>query len=133
HLCVGDLGNKALGRMQDAQPLVVLANAILHGWPLGRPLEYVHVPLAAGDEPAPLDEAFYEPLSQLWLPADVRFIAGFVHEASSVDEHRRLLGVIEGQLGRRVDVAAACGLGRRTPETAGITIDRAIELVRDPV
>ena len=133
HLCLGDLGNKALGRMWDAQLLVVLANAILRSWPSGRPLEYVHAPLAAGDDPAPRDEAFYQPLSQLRLPADVRFIAGFVHEASSADEHRRILGVIEGQLGCRVDVATACGLGRRTPEAAAITMDRAAELVHDPV
>ena len=133
HLCVGDLGNQALGRMRDAQPLVVLANAILRGWPSGRPLEYLHAPFAAGDEPAPHDQTFYEPLSQLRLPTDVRFIAGFVHEASSADEHRRILGIIESQLGRRVDVATACGLGRRTPEAAATTMDRAAELVHDPV
>jgi len=132
HLCLGDLGNKALGHLRDTGPLVALTNAIVRGWPLDRPLEYVHAPFAAGDEPAPADPAFYEPLSALRLPADVRFVAGFVHERSSSDEQRRILRVIEDQLGRRVDVATACGLGRRTVTAAAATMDRAAELVHEP-
>ncbi|MGH3713827.1 MAG: hypothetical protein ACRDT4_10270 [Micromonosporaceae bacterium] len=128
HLCVGDLGNKALGRMKDAAPLVTLANAIVKRWPQGRPLEYVHAPFAAGDDAAPLDEAFYRPLAKLRLPESVRFVAGFVHEDRDLDEHRQILSVIERHLGRRVDLATACGLGRRDAEAAYRTMDIAAEL-----
>ncbi len=132
HLCVGDLGNKALGRMRDTRPLVTLTNAIVRRWPHGRPLAYVHVPLAAGDQPAPLDEAFYRPLSRLRLPPDVRFVAGFVHEHGSLDDQRHILRGVEHRLGRRVDVATACGLGRRTPDAAAIAMEMAGRLARDP-
>jgi hypothetical protein len=91
-------------------------------------LEFVHAPFAAGEDPAPLDEAYYRPLSKLRLPADVRFIAGFVHEGLDVEANRRILGIIERLLGRRVDVATACGLGRRSREAAYQTMDLAAEL-----
>ena len=128
HLCVGDLAHKALGRMRDASPLVTLANALAKRWPAGRPLEYVHAPFAAGEEPAPLDEAFYRPLAGLRLPPGVRFVAGFVHEARDLEQNRRVLGLVEKHAGRTVDLATACGLGRRTPEAAHRTMDLAAEL-----
>jgi len=65
HLCLGDLGNKALARLADASPVTELANAIVAGWPAGHDLEYVHVPLAAGDEAPPLLEEYYAPLARL--------------------------------------------------------------------
>jgi hypothetical protein len=49
----------------------------------------------------------------LGLPADTRFIAGFLHESLDTDAHLELLARIERLTGREVDVAAACGLGRR--------------------
>lgn len=128
HLCLGDLGHRALGRMRDVGPLVALANALLKRWPTGRPLEYVHAPFAAGIDPAPLDEAYYRPLAKLRLPDDVRFAAGFVHEDGDLDQHRRIRDIIERQLSRRVDLSAACGLGRRTPEAAHRTMEISAEL-----
>jgi hypothetical protein len=50
HLCLGDLGHKALCALRDTRPVVELANAIVRRWPAGRPLEYVHAPLAAGQD-----------------------------------------------------------------------------------
>jgi hypothetical protein len=118
HLCLGDLGHQALGRLRDTGPLVLLANAIGSRWPDGRSLEYVHAPLAAGEDPPPADPAFYRPLRRLALPDGTRFVAGLLHEGRSVDELRPLLAEIESLLGRWVDVAAACGLGRRSPQAA---------------
>jgi hypothetical protein len=129
HLCLGDLGHRAFATPTDADPAVVLANAIATRWPRNRPLEFVHAPFAAAEKPAPLDPAFYAPLSRLRLPDGVRFVAGFVHENRDLDEHRRILSMIEARLGRQVDVATACGLGRRTPETAYHTMDLAAQLV----
>lgn len=113
HLCLGDLGHKALGKLRDTAPLVRLTNAIVQRWPAERPLEYVHAPLAAGEDPPVLGQSFYRPLGELRLPAETRFVAGFLHEACPLDELRQILDEIESHLGHSVDVAASCGLARR--------------------
>jgi hypothetical protein len=113
HLCLGDFHHTAYGKMRDVRPIVLLANAIAAGFPEDRVLEYIHAPFAAAKEPPIEDPAFYEPLRQLDLPQDTRFIAGFLHESLDTAAHQKLLARIEGLAGREVDVAAACGLGRR--------------------
>ncbi|WP_163507056.1 hypothetical protein [Fodinicola acaciae] len=125
HLCLGDLGHKALSGLKSAAPLVRLANAIADGWPAGRELRYVHAPLAAGEDPPVTDRAFYAPLAGLRLAEGTRFVAGFLHEDRTVDEQRRLLETIDGIVGYPVDVAASCGLGRRSDEAAFATMDQA--------
>ncbi len=134
HLCVGDMNHRALAKLTDVTPLVRLANAIAHAWPTGRPLEFVHAPFAAAvlPPPAPATDVgarFYAPLSGLRLPAATRFIAGFIHETRPIAEQRETLALIESLVGRRVDVATSCGLGRRDRDAALATIDRARELV----
>jgi hypothetical protein len=130
HLCVGDFHHKAFGKMRDARPLVLLANAVAAAFPAGRVLEFVHAPFAAAVEPPIEDETFYEPLRDLRLPDDVRFIAGFLHESLDLGAHQELLARIESLTGREVDVAAACGLGRRpTPEQAFEAMREAAALI----
>ncbi|GAA2211739.1 hypothetical protein GCM10009850_071990 [Nonomuraea monospora] len=129
HLCVGDLGNKALRPLGSASALVALVKALLRYWPQGRPLEYVHVPLAAGDQPPPLDENFYRGLSALaGMPSRVRFVAGLAHEGQDAGEQRAILERVERLLERPVDVASACGLGRRSPQDARRALERAAAL-----
>ena len=67
HLCLGDMNHRPLGRAADAAPLVALANAVAGRWPAGRPLHFVHLPLAAADDPPSLDPAYYAPLAGLRL------------------------------------------------------------------
>jgi hypothetical protein len=130
HLCLGDFHHKAYGPMHDARPLVLLANALAAGWPDGRTLDYVHAPFAAASEPPIADERFYAPLAELDLPAATRFIAGFIHESLDLDAHGALLERIERLAGREVDVAAACGLGRRPePDQAWDAMSKAVALV----
>ncbi|MFB9903654.1 hypothetical protein [Allokutzneria oryzae] len=128
HLCVGDLNNKALGRLKDAGALVTLSNAIAAAWPAGRTLEYVHAPLAAGDLPPVVDEAFYRPLNRIALPQGTRFVAGLAHESQDLDVQRRLLALVERLVGGSVDVACACGLGRRSPAQAVEAMARCTRL-----
>lgn len=129
HLCLGDLNHKAMVRLRDARPLVLLANAMARRWPAGRSLEYVHAPFAAGERPACLDPAFYRPLRKLALPDTTRFVAGLLHESQGLDEQRQVLAIVEDQVGRAVDLGAACGLGRRTPEQAAAVMDQASALI----
>ncbi len=136
HLCVGDMNHRALANLKDVTPLVQLANAIARAWPDGRSLEFVHAPFAAAVLPPPPPSTaagtrFYRPLRGLRLPTRTRFIAGFVHEARPLEEQQETLALIESLVGRRVDVATSCGLGRRERDAALATIDRARELVAE--
>jgi hypothetical protein len=128
HLCLGDMNNRAFGTMTDVSPLVLLANAIIDNWPAGRTLELLHAPFAAADQPATTDPTFYSALRDLRLPADVRFAAGFAHEAQSLEDQRRIRTVIDDHLGRPVVISSACGLGRRSEAAGRAVLQRTAEL-----
>ena len=118
HLCLGDLRQRALADPANAGTAVLLANAIMADWAPDRSLEYVHVGLAAGSRPPTLEPDYYAPLRTLWIPPEVRFIGGFIHEKRSIAELMAIRDELEHLLGRTVDVAASCGLGRRDLEAA---------------
>ena len=124
HLCLGDMNHRALGKITDAGPLVQLANAAVRRWPAGWPLEYVHAPLAAADNPPTADPAFYQPLSDLRLGPDVRFIAGFAHEDQDERTQVSIRQMIEDAVGQPVGISTSCGLGRRQPDAALAAMDR---------
>jgi len=128
HLCLGDMNHRAFGRMKDVAPLVALTQAIVAAWPAGRPLEFVHAPFAAADDPPPTTESFYAPLAALKLPSETRFIAGFAHEDQSLEDQLRVMGMLEKLLDRPVDIASSCGLGRRAAADARRTLERTAEL-----
>lgn len=125
HLCLGDMNHRALARMRDVRPLVQLANAIAARWPSGRPLEFVHAPLAAAAEPPPNQRRFYQPLEELRLDPSVALVAGFIHEGLSLKANRALHQHLGELLDRPVGVATTCGLGRRDPAAALETMDLA--------
>ena len=136
HLCLGDMNNRALGSMKDVGPLVALSNAIVAGWPDGRPLVFMHAPFSAADHPAPTDPAFYAPLADLTVPPGVRFSAGFAHEAQSrrrpasgpgTDRHPGRLG-----RGHRFRLRARPPFRRSRPGSAG-THRRALPGLTGPV
>lgn len=129
HLCLGDMNHKALVDMADMSAVVALANAVAACWPDGRALEFVHAPFAGASQPPPRDDAYYAPLGRLRLPGRTRFVAGFAYEHQPLDEQAALLAVIERAYGARVDVSAACGLGRRSVEDAVASMRRTRELV----
>jgi hypothetical protein len=128
HLCLGDMNHRALGRMRDTAPLVALANAIARAWPEDRPLEYVHAPFAAAEEPPPARPSWYAPLERLRLGAGTRFVAGFAHEDQALDDQRFVRELIERSVGGAVDVSTSCGLGRRSPDAAARALARVREL-----
>jgi hypothetical protein len=126
HMCLGDLHNKALVKLDMEGLIVRFANRLTASWPSDRRLEYVHLPFAEGEVPPPTDAAAYAPLTRIRLPEGTRFVAGFVHEKLGLEEHTRILAAIEAARGGSVAVACSCGMGRRTPEVA----DRLLDLTR---
>jgi hypothetical protein len=129
HLCLGDFHNEAMVHPRTLHLMAEFSNRLVAHWPSAYELAYMHYPLAEGAIPPRLDPAFYEPLGAVELPPRTRFVAGFVHEALSLDEHRRVQSAIETARRQEVDVACSCGLGRRTPEAA----EAALELTRQLV
>ena len=132
HLCFGDLANTALIVPSRFDRLVAFTNALARRWPSSHELAYVHIPFAAGTSPAPDDPAAYRALSRLALPPGTRLVAGFVHEQPLLEALEALLATIEQARGAEVDIATACGLGRRTPETADELIRRCCDLAAAP-
>jgi hypothetical protein len=128
HLCLGDMNNRAFGTMDDVTPLVLLANAILAGWPAERRLDILHAPFAAADQPATTDAAFYAPLASLKLPTAVRFAAGFAHESQSLVDQVTIRSMIDDLMQREVAISAACGLGRRSAADGRAVLERTAEL-----
>ena len=98
----------------DVRPLVLLANAAVERWCDDGPLECLHAPLAAGEEPPPLGGDYWAPLVDLRLPPDVRFVAGLA-EDRTVARQQELFRLTEDMIGRSVDVP-------RTPPTTGIVV-----------
>lgn len=130
HLCPRHLGTGGGGYPVDASPVVTLANAVMAEWPTGRTLHYVHAPFTHGEHPPAMDPDYYEPLTRLWIPDRVRFIAGIIHEATTIRKLVLVRDQIEHNLRRRVDVAAPCGLGRHSREAARLNLEiaRAVAL-----
>jgi hypothetical protein len=127
HMCLGDLHNKALLKLDMKGLIVRFANRLAASWPSDRRLEYVHFPFAEGEIPPPTNPAAYAPLKHIRLPHGTRFVAGFVHEKLGLEEHTRILKAIEAARGGRVAIACSCGMGRgRSPEVA----DRLFDLTR---
>lgn len=128
HLCLGDLNHKGLGKLKNAEPFVILGNALIKRWPAGRKLDYLHAPFTSGTETTPTAPEFYAPLADLNLPEGTRFIAGLVQETSSIGDLQGALQLTERALGREVDLAAPCGLGRRTFDQATANTKLACQL-----
>lgn len=123
HLCLGDLRNEAVVHPKTLDKLVAFSNRLAAAWPATHRLVYVHYPFAEGAVPPRLEADYYRPLGDIRLPTGTRFVAGFVHEGLSLDDNKRVLAAIEQARGQTVDLAASCGLGRRTPAQAEQVLD----------
>lgn len=124
HLCVGDMGHKARVRPSSVAPLVRLTNVLARRWPDGRTLEFVHIPLCGGEEPPTTDPTFYAPLRELDIAPNTTLVAGLAHEGATVEDQRAVRDLVERETGMEVDIATACGLGRRSREQAESAVER---------
>ena len=128
HMCFGDLNNESPFAPKSADRLVYFAQQLVNRWPSSHSMAYIHMPFAAGKSPPPTKAKAYRALRDLKLPPGTRLVAGFAHEQMSTQEQAELLGVIEEARGGPVDIATACGLGRRPTETADLLLQRCAEL-----
>ena len=129
HLCLGDLNNESLAKINTLKPLVSFANKLIKRLPATHKLEFMHFPLAEGKVPPVVDSSFYNELKKVKLPQNTRFIAGFVHEKLSLEQHQSLLKNIDIIRNERVEIACSCGMGRRTPQAADQLLKIKKELV----
>lgn len=116
HMCFGDLNNQALTQAKTLEKAVAFTNRMVKAWPSTHSLLYVHFPLAEAAEPPTMDAAYYAPLKDIQLPNGVKFVAGFIHEKRTLEEHLQILKTIEELRGKQVAVACSCGMGRRPRE-----------------
>jgi hypothetical protein len=131
HLCLGDIEDQAaVPRLRSATPIVSAIAEIADALERPEALEYVHFPLAAGTSPPPVEREVYRPLARVReiLPPDTRIIAGLVNEHQSLRDQLHVRDLVEDAVGEPVNIAAACGLGRRAPEVAQLLVARMVEL-----
>jgi hypothetical protein len=112
HLCYGDLDARHFVQPRDAAKMVELANLIAES--VKRAIHWVHMPVPADRT----DEAFYEPLRGLTLPANTELYLGLVHASDGVAGTRKRMDVARKYV-RDFGIASECGIARaRTPSVA---------------
>ncbi|HEY3483184.1 MAG TPA: hypothetical protein VGL02_30285 [Streptomyces sp.] len=117
HLCYGDLEHLPLFTPGSLDAPVLFLNALeqrLEEMRIAMPV--AHIPVAYGDAAPPADPAYYEVLRQ--LRNDIHVIAGVVAEHHPEASAVAAAAAADALGGRLTAVAAACGLGRRSPEDA---------------
>ncbi len=108
HLCYGSPRDEHLVMPQGMGILVEIANGLSAN--LSRRLDFIHMPVPQGRS----DEAYFQPLEELRLPADTEVVLGLIHyddtagDRSRSDTARRYLPSF--------GVATECGWGRTDPE-----------------
>ncbi|HEX6355824.1 hypothetical protein [Actinophytocola sp.] len=134
HLCYGDLGHRSMVRPDSLKPAVLFLNILASQLRRrNRELPNVHLPAAFGDQPPPVDDEFYQPLTR--LDNGYRLYAG-VADHRDPDVSSTALRLFEKAARRRaVAVGTACGFGREPVELANnaITVCRTLAEVSYPL
>jgi len=120
HLCYGDPGHQHIVQPGDLGTSVAFANAISAASP--RTINFMHMPVPAGRS----DDAYFEPLKELSMPADTRLIIGLVHHTDGTEGTRARMAAAD-RFVSEYDVATECGFGRRDPST----IEDLLKIHRD--
>ncbi|KFZ77092.1 hypothetical protein ED92_39065 [Amycolatopsis sp. MJM2582] len=132
HLCYGDLAHRPMFEPTDLVAAVLYLNALERRLTkAGHPMPAAHIPLCTGTSAPPTDRSFYRALGH--LRGNIDMIAGLVDE-NHPDASLIALQLAEDELDRPIrTIAAACGLGRRTPEAAAANTRLARKLARTPI
>ena len=125
HFCYGDVQHRHFKEPADASKLVDVANAL--GASLGRPLNWVHLPVPRNR----FDEAYYAPMRELRLRSETELYLGLVHHTDGVEGTRRRMDIARHFVSG-FGVATECGWGRRPPDTIAALL-RIHAAVSDPI
>ena len=110
HFCYGDVQHRHFTEPADARKLVEIANALSAS--LGRPLNWIHMPVPRGRT----DGAYYAPLRELRLRPETELYLGLVHHTDGIDGTVRRIDVAR-RFTSGFGIATECGWGRRAPAT----------------
>ena len=110
HLCYGDPGHQHIIEPADLGTSVAFANAICRASP--RNIDFMHMPVPRGRA----DEAYFQPLNDLAMPAETRLVIGLVHHTDGAEGTRNRMATAD-RFVTDYDVATECGFGRRDPDT----------------
>lgn len=126
HLCYGDWDAKHFIEPLDATKLVEVANALSAA--ATRPITYVHMPVPIDRA----DDAYFEPLSKLRLPASTELYLGVVH-ADGVEPTKKRISAASKYVSD-FGIATECGIARcRTPEIVHSLLKVYAGASREPV
>ena len=110
HLCYGSPADEHMGQPKDMAILVEIANGIAKA--VSRPVQYIHLPVPVDRG----DDAYFEPLSELWLGPGTDLYLGLVHDGDGPGNAQKLAAA--RRFARVAGIAAECGVGRiKNPET----------------
>jgi hypothetical protein len=110
HLCYGDPGHKHIQEPEDAGTCVRLANAMTKNAP--RRINWIHFPVPRDRD----DDAYFQPLENLDIPAETELIIGLVHLTGGVEASKRRIDTALKYV-KDFGLSTECGFGRREPET----------------
>lgn len=104
HLCYGDEAHGHFVELEDTGKLVAVANALSAS--LGRPLEWIHMPL-----PAATSDDCFAPLADLHLHPETELYLGLLHREEPIEDTRRRIAAAQRHV-TGFGVATDCGWGR---------------------
>lgn len=120
HLCYGDPGHKHIIEPKDLGTCVIFTNRIVAA--SSRPVAFMHLPVPRNF----MEDAYYEPLRNLRVPAETEIYLGLVHYTDAPAGNEQRMGIAKRYLAK-FGVATECGFGRRDPAT----IPKLLDLLRD--
>jgi SAM-dependent methyltransferase len=126
HFCLGHDETRPRHVPGDLGGMVEIANALTAG--MGRPLNWVHVPVPAERR----DDAFLAPLADLRLQPATEVYLGLVQPGEPEDGAARAIATAHGLVGE-FGVATPCGWGRLPPRDVPDLIAAHVRLSRPVV
>ncbi len=125
HLCYGDWEARHFVEPADTGKLTEFANLLTGG--IDRPIAYIHMPVPINRA----DDAYFQPLLQLALPAGTEVFLGLVH-ADGVEATKKRIETAARYL-PAFGIATECGMARcRTPELVRTLLTIHAEASQEP-
>ncbi|WP_243752552.1 hypothetical protein [Leucobacter ruminantium] len=118
HLCYGDVAEKHFVEPRDAEHLTRFANLVVER--ARRDLTWLHLPVPIERD----DDAYFEPLERLAIPAETELYLGLVHREDGAEGAERRIAAARRHVSRTFGVATECGFGR-APEGTTVPLFEA--------